>query len=306
MASKPKAKTNKREKRKAVMAKQQQRDSAHAEGRRLSRNENKARRKKFQQQVREAKATGKQFPNAAKTKRNAKAKQSIKDKEQARIDRRREAKTRAKGFCGAKKRNGEPCGRSAGWGTSHLGYGSCKHHAGSTLPGRVSSAGEAIKLTRPLPITPSQGLLGVLHLAAGQLAYVNERVAEIEETDMFLAREVDSVTGVAKMTPHYWIEFQLRIQDRVAKYSKLAADVGIAERAQSLREAQTMMMMNLIQAVMDDLGLDDEQRSQVGPSIRKHLTLLQGGTIEGEAIEVEDPEPNFADPKYRKKELKVS
>lgn len=282
MASKPRAKANKIAKRKAGMAKQQERDSARAEGKRIAQQENKRRKKRFKDQVKEAKATGKQFPNQPKADRN----KANKAKAQGKLE-----KTRANGYCGAKKRNGLPCGRSAGWGTDHPGHGSCKHHAGSTYQGRVGSAGEAIRLTRPLPITPSQGLLGVLHLAAGQLAYVNERVSEIEESDMFLAREVDPVTGVAKMVPHYWIEFQLRIQDRVAKYSKLAADVGIAERAQTLREAQTMMMKNLIEAVMGDIGLSPEQKAAVGPSIRKHLTLLQGGTVEGEAIEVEDPDP---------------
>ncbi len=33
------------------------------------------------------------------------------------------------GKCGA-VRNGKPCGREAGWGTDHLGYGHCKHHGG--------------------------------------------------------------------------------------------------------------------------------------------------------------------------------
>jgi hypothetical protein len=33
-------------------------------------------------------------------------------------------------LCGARRRNGAPCRRPAGWGTTHVGYGACKLHAG--------------------------------------------------------------------------------------------------------------------------------------------------------------------------------
>ncbi len=38
--------------------------------------------------------------------------------------------------CGAGRRQGkQPCRRPAGWGTSHVGFGSCKLHGGSTRNG---------------------------------------------------------------------------------------------------------------------------------------------------------------------------
>lgn len=38
--------------------------------------------------------------------------------------------------CGARTRQGkQPCRRPAGWGTSHVGWGNCKLHAGSTRNG---------------------------------------------------------------------------------------------------------------------------------------------------------------------------
>ena len=49
-------------------------------------------------------------------------------------------------LCGATKRQGDkaPCKRPAGWGTSHVGFGTCKLHGGSTL----SSSKHAAKLER--------------------------------------------------------------------------------------------------------------------------------------------------------------
>lgn len=44
---------------------------------------------------------------------------------------------RARGvICGARTRQGnKPCRRPAGWGTSHIGFGNCKLHGGSTRNG---------------------------------------------------------------------------------------------------------------------------------------------------------------------------
>lgn len=46
--------------------------------------------------------------------------------------------------CGAKNRNGEPCGHPAGWGTDHNGEGRCKFHGG-TNPGAPENNGNAVK-----------------------------------------------------------------------------------------------------------------------------------------------------------------
>src|SRR5256885_2944357 len=158
MASSKKAERN--AKRKAAQKRQAAKDTAMAEGRRIVKEQRKVQREKFKK----AKAEGKEFPGT---------------KKQQQIKKARVKAGKHPDYCGAKKRDGSHCARSAGWGTNHPGRGRCKHHTGSTYKGEVAAAASAIGLTRPLHITPAQGLLGVLHLAAGQLAYVNERVAEI-------------------------------------------------------------------------------------------------------------------------------
>ena len=46
--------------------------------------------------------------------------------------------------CGATKRQGDktPCKKPAGWGTSHVGFGSCKLHGGSTPASTKHAEGE--------------------------------------------------------------------------------------------------------------------------------------------------------------------
>lgn len=43
--------------------------------------------------------------------------------------------------CGARKRNGDPCTKPAGFGTDHVGFGRCKFHGGGSKAkhGRYSS-----------------------------------------------------------------------------------------------------------------------------------------------------------------------
>lgn len=174
----------------------------------------------------------------------------------------------AKRFCGKHKRNGDLCGREAGWGTDHLGTGACKQHGGSSNTGAVAAArDEAENMATPIPVSPGQAILGVMHLAAGQLAYVSARVAKVPESDMFektLAGEV----------PNRWVRLQLSLEDRLAKHAKMAADMGIAERQQMLAEQQQQMMEQALEAVFDEIGLTKKQRKEVGPAIRLALPAV--------------------------------
>ncbi|AFH21982.1 hypothetical protein OSG_eHP14_00010 [environmental Halophage eHP-14] len=45
-------------------------------------------------------------------------------------------------ICGAETRNGEPCERTAGWGTGHLHEGRCKQHGGKDREKGGAPAGE--------------------------------------------------------------------------------------------------------------------------------------------------------------------
>jgi hypothetical protein len=86
-----------------------------------------------------------------------------------------------KHICGARARStGKPCGRPAGWGTSHQGYGSCKLHGGCTATG-IKAAEHAMAeqaiITYGLPreVDPHEALLEELHRTAGAVAYAGGR-----------------------------------------------------------------------------------------------------------------------------------
>lgn len=172
-------------------------------------------------------------------------------------------------FCGGLKRNGDPCLREAGWGTDHPGTGKCKHHGGANQS-VAAAASQAESMATAIPVTPGQAILGVLHLAAGQLAYCTAQVGGLSEEQMFEMSDAGAV-------PNRWVRLQLQIEDRLVKYARAAADVGINERQMQLAEQQTAMMGKLLEAVMDRVDLTPKQRKLVGPAIREAMPMLTAG-----------------------------
>jgi hypothetical protein len=173
--------------------------------------------------------------------------------------------------CGAKKKNGDLCHQPAGFGTRHEGSGRCRYHGGASPSHEVGEVRKAAnEFARPVEVTPGQALAGVLHMAAGQLTWVSMRVAELKDEQIVGEMGVDPL-----------VRFQRAIMLDVAKYAKIAHEAGIDERLASLAEEQTLMVARLIESVAGDLDLTPEQKAKLGPAVRTHLSLLQGGVIEG-------------------------
>lgn len=186
--------------------------------------------------------------------------------------RRTKARRDGEPICGAEKPNGDPCLWTAGHGTDHPGTGKCYKHGGRNQS-VGAAAQQAESMATSIPVTPGQAILGVLHLAAGQLAYCTAMVGGLTEAQMFEMTDAGAV-------PNRWVRLQLQIEDRLVKYARAAADVGINERQMQLAEQQTRMVGTMMEAVMDKLDLSPSQRKEVGPAIRESLPLLTAGVDE--------------------------
>lgn len=180
---------------------------------------------------------------------------------------RRRAKRRdGQAICGASKSNGEPCLWEAGRGTDHPGAGRCWKHGGRQQTIGAAAA-ETSGMATAISVTPGQAVQGVLNAAAGQFAYCTAMVGGLSEEQMF----EESIGGAV---PNRWVRLQLSIMDKIAKYSRAATDMGIQERQMNLAEAQTAMMGELLERVMNAIDLTPKQRKQVGPAIREALPAL--------------------------------
>lgn len=194
----------------------------------------------------------------------------------------------AGGLCGAKTRSGGSCKRPAGWGTNHAGYARCKMHAGSTPSGQIAGLTElarrrAAVMGRPIDIDPHEAILECIRIAAGEVKYASDQIAELEEAEAVgpvqtqrpLKEEKGAenpehyVTEYGPPALHIWIKVRHEAMDRLAKYAKAAIEAGIAERLVQLAEKQAELMAEAVRGILEDLGVAD--RPDAPKIVRRHL-----------------------------------
>jgi hypothetical protein len=66
--------------------------------------------------------------------------------------------------------------------------------------------------------------------------------------------------------------------DRLARFSKMALDAGVAEKQVRIAERHGEELAKVIGAALSELNLTPEQRKLAPEVIRKHLTPLESST----------------------------
>lgn len=181
------------------------------------------------------------------------------------------------------KRSGKPCLRSKGSGTNHLGFGPCKYHLGNTRAhmtraARFMAQAQLTKLGQPIEKDPQTALLELVWEAAGNVAFLRQEVGKLGGS---LVGDVSALSRFGTPVPvseeaRAIVKLYGDWTDKLAKYSKAAIDAGIAERTVQLAEAQGYAIRDLIEAVLDGLNIDEDQR-KVGREIAgTRLRVLAG------------------------------
>jgi hypothetical protein len=155
--------------------------------------------------------------------------------------------------CGAKRRKGGNCGLPAGFGTTHVGFGACKYHGGN-VPNHIKKAvkEKAVLMGAPIDINPLDALIWCIKLTAGEVAFCTQQL-EILDQEEWLEH-----TMIGKQV-HVWAKERQKAIDRLAKFSKDALALGIADRAVRLAEQYGSSLARYTKGLLDDLELTDEQ-----------------------------------------------
>lgn len=180
--------------------------------------------------------------------------------------------------CGAKSRNGE-CQREAGWGTDHLGFGPCKLHMGKTpsinkamirkkLAAEWMEDNPLLGTDKPIELDPDALLIQVVRRTAGVLAWLENKVQSLDETEL---TQVDD-KGVER--PSVWVTMHAEERDRLANHAKIALAAGVAERAIALAENQGQLIAKALQGIMLDLDLTADQKKRAPEIMRRRLTEI--------------------------------
>ena len=105
--------------------------------------------------------------------------------------------------------------------------------------------------------------------AAGELAYASARFGELTEQEL-----VNDGEG------HFFHRLKIHAEERLVKYAKVAADMGVDAARLRIASAQTAMMGAFLEGVLSRIDLTAAQKKQIGPAIRAELTKVTEATGE--------------------------
>lgn len=176
--------------------------------------------------------------------------------------------------CTAKsKQTGKRCKRDPA-----IGLDKCATHCGLSKAERQEVAARFVAEQQarkavetyglPRDISPTDALLEEVRYTAGHVAWLREKVREIEAADLVwgVTEETDhrasefpgtDTTRAAK--PNVWLELYYRERKHLVDVTKAAISAGIEERRVKLAEAQGALLNGVIRRILARLSLSDEQ-----------------------------------------------
>jgi hypothetical protein len=140
----------------------------------------------------------------------------------------------------------------------------------------------------PADVTPADALATALRITAGEVEYCTQQIARLCDDELF---ERPTRTVYAEMPSggwemveerrdaevvSRWQQLRSAALDRMARYAKMALDVGLEEREQTLHENQAALIARFFETVMHEIELTDEQTKMLAPTMRRHLELIEG------------------------------
>ena len=140
---------------------------------------------------------------------------------------------------------------------------------------------------RKVETTATEALLGEVQWTAGHVAWLRERVQEIEQYSSNSDSENPLVWGVTRRkeggedrgvteeaAPSIWLKLYQHERAHLVKVCGEAIRAGIEERRVRLAESQGALVAKAIQAILGDLNLTVEQQARIPEIVPRHLRAL--------------------------------
>ena len=142
---------------------------------------------------------------------------------------------------------------------------------------------------RKIETTATEALLDEVQWTAGHVAWLRERVQEIESTATVTGTDTEHplVWGVTRekeggedrgvtseAAPNVWLKLYQQERDHLVKVCSAAIKAGIEERRIQLAEQQGALVAQAIRAILGDLQLTAEQQARVPEVVPRHLRAL--------------------------------
>ena len=177
--------------------------------------------------------------------------------------------------CTGHKRNGEPCGN---WPID--GHDKCRMHAGvkaEQVKQRVSAQRSVATYGLPLEVDPHDALLAEVHRTAGHVQWLGQVIADLDQgaLNWGMTREKDGGDDRGttwEAAPPVWVKLYQDERAHLVRVAKAAIDAGIDERRVRLAEEQGQVIVQVLKATLQDIGVD--VTPEVAETVGRHLRAV--------------------------------
>lgn len=184
-------------------------------------------------------------------------------------------------YCGAMIRSsGLPCGIFAGVGTAHEGVGACFRHD-SPVERAAGAWTVAHVIARIQDISPWEALLLAVKRAAAWASFYDTKLGQAPDDDALAPNG----------SHHHWVVAAERVNDKLARYSKMAVDAGVAAMLVQRAQAEGAEIARVLNAAIADAGLGEEAEMRLRSALRNALVAMaseETGVIEGSLADDEN------------------
>ena len=196
--------------------------------------------------------------------------------------------------CGAKKRNGDPCGAAP-----MKGQKRCARHGGKSPQAKKAAERRLAeqeatrnmeKAVRTLGITekyqdvdPGKALLEEISVTYAHVQWLREKVAELADEQLAWGK-VSHEEGVGpegpidktteKAEPSVWYQLYLKEREHLVKVTTAALKAGIEERKVRLAESQGELVARVIRGILEALNLTTDQWALVQTVVPQQLRAI--------------------------------
>lgn len=132
----------------------------------------------------------------------------------------------------------------------------------------------AHRMAQIVDITPWEALLLAVKRAAAWVAFYESKVAEATDDD-------DLRPGGDR---HDWVVALERVNDKLARYSKMAVDAGVAQMLVMRARTEGETIARVLNAALGEAGLSEEQETRLRGALRRALLEVEElPALEGES-----------------------
>ena len=146
---------------------------------------------------------------------------------------------------------------------------------------------------RALDVTPWEGLLQAVRIAAGRVAFCEYKLSEVTEDRQLEPPDNKGVSEAARhqdyqgTNVYHWVKQAELWHDKLMKASALAIQQGVAEKLVRQLETEARIMLQATHRTLTELGFSDEERQRAVVIMSRNLLALEAEEVGLEVKETE-------------------